>query len=513
MKQQFQPTYKLQDFFDMNEQKNETAITNHIPSQVLDLMLDVVLEIMQAERGSLMLLDDETKELSIKSAKGIKDQIIREARVRLGNGVSGKVAVSGKSVFLKEMHAERRADIESEDLIKKDAGTSYVTPIKVCNETMGTININSIPSSNEILAEKAQLVEAVINRFSEYLAQAHFPKLYHETPSQLYMANLFQEYNTLRELRTLFDYIFYLITDIIGTKKKGVFILRNQESGFFDMVLGYGFESKRYKEIYNELVPNLKKPGFESTRDITIFNRKEFSLKPEIFKEEFFILLPLVAEDTISGQLLVLSDKVTELDKSKKKLVKSACEIAAKTINESAMGQKFKDLTFTDSLTGTYNYGLWWNRLHEEFSRARRLNGSKISLIIFDIDHFNQFNEDHGFFIGDQLLRVIADKIKSCVRPIDIVGRIGGEEFGVVLLGSSKKDCLKVAKRIIFDISNLPVEMRLELSHALTLSGGISNYPDDTDAPDKLVEKAKTALVSAKIMGGNRVNLFEQLEE
>ncbi len=68
---------------------------------VLELMLDVILEVMRAEHGSIMLLDGESNELSIKTARGLKDEIIHNARVRLGRGIAGKVAASGQPVFLK----------------------------------------------------------------------------------------------------------------------------------------------------------------------------------------------------------------------------------------------------------------------------------------------------------------------------------------------------------------------------------------------------------------------------
>ena len=258
------------------------------------------------------------------------------------------------------------------------------------------------------------------------------------------MANIFREYNTLRELRGVFDYIFQLISEIVGTKKKGFFLLRNQESGFFDLILGYGFEIKNYQEIYDKLIPQLKETRIEKIRNITIFNRKDFSLSSNtFFPEDLLILIPLKLQDNVKGYVAFLVDETPTLDESTNNLIQTICVIAAKTIEESISGQKFRELAFTDNLTGTYNYGLWWRRLSEEFSRAQRMNNTKISLIMLDIDKFNRFNLAHGYFMGDQLLRIIADRIKSCVRPTDIVGRIGGEEFGIVLSGTDKQLALK----------------------------------------------------------------------
>ncbi len=119
----------------------------------------------------------------------------------------------------------------------------------------------------------------------------------------------------------------------------------------------------------------------------------------------------------------------------------------------------------------------------------------------------------HGYFVGDQPLRIIADRIKRCIRPTDIVGRIGGEEFGIALINTEKKRSVNVINRIVDAVTEIPTEIRIKLSYPITLSCGISEYPKDAKDSGELVDKAKTALVSAKIMGGNRIRFFETLEE
>ena len=238
-----------------------------------------------------------------------------------------------------------------------------------------------------------------------------------------------------------------------------------------------------------------------------------FSTPVAFFNEEFYILMPMIWENNKKGQLLIFADKLPVLDETTENLTRSVCEAAARIIEESASGQKVPELRYTDSVTGTYNYGLWWKRLIEEISRAKRLVDSKISLIVLDIDHFDRFNHAYGYLVGDQLLHLIADRIQSCLRIVDMVGRIGGDEFGIALPDTPKEDAHIIADRILDAMSTLPAEMRIKEAHPFTMSGGIAGYPDDADTPGKLVEKAKTALVSAKIMGGSCVKSFTHLEE
>ena len=151
-------------------------------------------------------------------------------------------------------------------------------------------------------------MQGILNRFIEYIAQVDLQPNHHQAPSQLYMLNVFREYNTLRELRVVFDYIFHLITDLIGVEKKGVFLLANEESEFFDMVLGYGFETRHYREICEELVPSLKEHRVHSVRKLTVLHRRDlFEEKESFFQEDFYLLLPLVRQDRIHGLILLLS--------------------------------------------------------------------------------------------------------------------------------------------------------------------------------------------------------------
>lgn len=500
----------------MNIVKNENLQSN-VPSHVLDLLLNVILDVLKGQSGSIMLAENNSNELTIQSARGLKNEIIRNARVRLGSGISGKVATCEQPVYIKGVNGERRLSINSGDLVKPEIDTSYIIPIKFHDGSMGTINVNSVDIHPDTRKEKNRLIQNILTRFYEYLLQTELPVCHHDPPSQLYMMNVFREYNVLRELRIVFDYIFQLITDFSAIQKKGVFCLKNRESGFFDLVVGYGFEPGNYRDIYEGLVPCLKSPQIDTEHSIRIFNKDELTLAARtMFKEKYLILLPLSdgngKEESLQGQLVLFNDERPKIDHHRE-LFRIICSSAAAVIKKSNSNSAFHDLTYTDSLTGTYNYGLWWKRLHEEFSRVKREQNFILSLLLLDVDRFNNFNLSHGYLAGDQLLRFIADKIKSCVRSNDIVGRIGGEEFGVILIKSTKDSALMIARRILTAVSNIPEEMRINFKHPITLSGGIACLPDDADAPLSLVEKAQTAMVSAKIMGGNCIKTFDHLEE
>ena len=499
---------------DMEKKGTTQRLPSQIPHQILNLLLDVILEVMQAQRGSIMLLDETSRDLTIANARGLRREIIEKTRVRLGEGISGKVAAGDRAVFVKGATDALQLNIQPDDLINPEIDTSYIVPITLRDGTVGTININSVLPNHDIEPEKEPLVRRILHFFSEYLAQIDLPASHHETPSELYMMNIFREYSSLRELRMVFDYIFHLATNLLKTGKKGMFLLKNRQSGLFDLILGYGLDTARYREIYEELVARLRVDKIESIQGVTIFRQDElFSEPPALVREKWYIALPLLWQDTVQGHLVLFTDTSPILDERTHELIRTIGESAGRIIDESASERKFQDLASTDSLTGMYNYGLWWKRLHEELARLDRMKGPRLSLIILDIDRFDHFNRDHGYFLGDELLRVIADRINRCLRNYDIAGRIGSDEFGILLPNTDKQKALEVAHRILNAVSGLPGEMKIPVSHPLTLSGGVIQYPDDATTPGALVENAKAVLVSAKIMGGNSIRSFERLEE
>lgn len=483
--------------------------------KVMELMLDVILDVMKAERGSIMVLDKDSQDLSILTARGLKEDIIRKTRVRLGSGISGKAVLCNEPILLREVDGERRSKIDPNDFVNTDIKASYIVPIKIHDSMTGTVNISSLQPNHAINAQNEQLVQEIVRRFTEFLGQIEAPAGYTDGPSQLYMMNIFRDYNVIREFRSVFDFIFHLITDLLGIEKKGVFLLKNKDSRVFDMILGYGFDFSKYREIYEELLPCIRSPQIEGAKEISILKRTELSNREAtLVPEDFFILLPLIWREATQGQVLILSDEPPPLpDPFTHNVIRCISENAARAIVTSSSMHKFDELTLTDSLTGLYNHGLWWKRLHEEFSRAKRMKDAMISIVVFDLDHFERINVAHGYLVGDELLRVVADHIKSRVRIPDIVGRIGGEEFGLVLPGAAKQDALRIANRIAESISDTADAIHVHLTESLVMSGGVATYPEDADSPGTLVEKAKVALLSAKIMGGNRVMPYRRQEE
>jgi len=139
----------------------------------------------------------------------------------------------------------------------------------------------------------------------------------------------------------------------------------------------------------------------------------------------------------------------------------------------------------------------------EEFKRARR-NNQPLGLLMLDIDQFKKVNDTYGHDTGDMALQQVAATLKSSLREIDILGRMGGEEFAVLLPNTSLHDAVLLAERVQQVMASTPVEtLRSPLS--ITISIGVAIVTDEISCIDDLLRTADTFMYQAKSDGGNRV--------
>ena len=170
-------------------------------------------------------------------------------------------------------------------------------------------------------------------------------------------------------------------------------------------------------------------------------------------------------------------------------------------------------LSVTDGLTGLFNRRHFEERLREEFSRSQRY-GAPVSLIMLDLDHFKNVNDEHGHPFGDRVLRETAELISTSIREHDICARYGGEEFAIVLPNTNVQGAAAVAERFVSRMRERIY--RVEASGAggvaaevrVTASVGVVAYPARQAAsPDRLIELADEALYRAKAEGRNTIRL------
>ncbi|WP_151633616.1 sensor domain-containing diguanylate cyclase [Noviherbaspirillum aerium] len=159
-----------------------------------------------------------------------------------------------------------------------------------------------------------------------------------------------------------------------------------------------------------------------------------------------------------------------------------------------------------DHLTGVANRRAFFDAAELEFERMRR-SPRPLSLVLFDADSFKSINDRYGHPVGDTVLRHFAETLQDTFRQIDIVARIGGEEFAVILPSTDMPAALAAAERLRAAIEGACVNID-GLHIRYTVSGGIASVDGDVSGIDELIKRADTALYVAKAEGRNRVRTW-----
>ena len=179
-----------------------------------------------------------------------------------------------------------------------------------------------------------------------------------------------------------------------------------------------------------------------------------------------------------------------------------------------ALKDKLERVSTTDDLTGLHNRKYLQERLEEEISRSRRY-GTKLSCILFDLDHFKAVNDIYGYEWGDILLKNIANKLHAIVRKEDILTRYGDEEFLLILPNTSEDNAFLFGERFRREVEKMEfIPQGEEEPHKVTISGGISTYPcmpDVDEDANTIIRYAEHALYNAKHRGRNKIVQFSQM--
>jgi diguanylate cyclase (GGDEF)-like protein/PAS domain S-box-containing protein len=186
-------------------------------------------------------------------------------------------------------------------------------------------------------------------------------------------------------------------------------------------------------------------------------------------------------------------------------------DITERVEAETQFQEEMMRMANMDWLTGAYHRRFFFDRLDEEIRRVRR-SRADLAVAIIDIDHFKNINDRHGHQAGDAVLQQVAARIKSCLRDTDILARVGGEEFAILLPETPLEGGYWVAERIRQAIAGEPMQLPDNAPLRVTVSIGVAEVdyeePQDSTA---LYRTADTRLYIAKNTGRNQVSVDELL--
>jgi diguanylate cyclase (GGDEF)-like protein len=220
---------------------------------------------------------------------------------------------------------------------------------------------------------------------------------------------------------------------------------------------------------------------------------------------ESLVSVPLIVGDRVVAALNVYRiglDK--EFSAAEVAQVERFATMAALAFESARQRDNLREQARTDGLTGLLNHRACHEWLGEEIARAAA-SGRPLSVVVVDLDHFKTVNDAYGHAAGDKVLVAAAEKLRSAVREDDVVARLGGEEFALILPGVDGEDAAELAERARAAVAEVEVGGR-----ALSCSAGVASYPDDEREAGRLLELADGALYWAKRSGRDQSRRYDR---
>jgi diguanylate cyclase (GGDEF)-like protein len=223
---------------------------------------------------------------------------------------------------------------------------------------------------------------------------------------------------------------------------------------------------------------------------------------------EALICVPLIARGSIKGALNIYREgDAVAFSETEFEVAKRFGDAAALALDNAESRARLEHQARTDSLTGLFNHSVFYERLLQSLQESSRTH-EPIAVLMLDIDDFKHVNDVHGHAVGDELLRFLAEALRAIVRPEDVICRLGGEEFAVVMDECGGEDAVRVAERIQTRLAavDFPGIGRM------TVSAGLALGPEHAMNPRELAACAEAAMMTAKAQGKNQVVLYSDAE-
>lgn len=289
-------------------------------------------------------------------------------------------------------------------------------------------------------------------------------------------------------------------TSYLLLKRKGTTLLTAEaaDGANIDQVLKVSIDEEQ--GVFNNLLKNNEPLVWDARRpllkDMILFFNEKFKLNATL-------ALPVQLRGKVMGVLGIGSSKQILYNRDEVEILKLFAKQIAIAIENNRLLHRLDKLEVNDTLTGVYNSSYITIRLQEEIQRAIMYQ-RPCSLILFDIDGFEEYRKKSGSIASEKVLKKIALLIKDAVSEVDRVGRLSDTEFAVVLPETNKGKARKVSHDIHKKIEDALASVS-DPSQRVTVSGGISENPIDGVSRDELIKVAKDLLAQAKTEGGNRV--------
>lgn len=318
---------------------------------------------------------------------------------------------------------------------------------------------------------------------------------------------------TSEDLNKLFDDVHWQM-DILQNIDVGLVVLSdkyiiNVWNSFMQNHSGKAPESVLGKSIFT-IFPELSEEWFRhKAQSVFVLQNTAFTTWEQ---RPFLFRFPHYRPITGTAEYMYQNSSIIPLMNTKGKvshiclIIYDVTDSAVNKIAQLQANKQLQNLSRTDHLTSLFNRGYWELRLIQEFKRFDRYEQPS-SLIMLDIDHFKKINDSYGHTVGDEAIRAVSRIIKEQIRDLDIAGRYGGEEFGIILTNTNGDGACVFAERLRTTIEQLTIYTE---GHEIkfTVSLGVAELNDQLHDHRHWIERADQGLYRSKEGGRNRCTML-----
>ncbi len=473
--------------------------------KILQRSVEVVVNYFGYAEAAISLLTKDNM-LEVVAISGTQDYGYQPSfKQQMGKGVIGHVAET-RSVYIAE-------DVSTDPYYfsnEAHEGSAIGIPLIMEDELLGVLYIESA-QPGAFSKEDAQTLEMLAAQVVSSMQRARlYAELHENLRIMSAVQSISQTMSSTLEIETICQSVVKVLSDLFGYSHISIYLLEGDylhlggQIGYHDDVIfkkihsQEGISGRALKTLQTQFVPDVS--------DDPEFLRASPDVKSEI-------CVPLLKEKQALGILNIEAMEKGILSDKDVQILNMLAGPMALAVDNARLHMQVKIAAMTDAVTGIYNRRAFEEMLRREMERAARAR-NHISLIIFDLDSFKQYNDMWGHPAGDERLKATARLIRKNLRKYDIAARYGGDEFAVILPDTTHDGGMEFAKRLLAAArSSVPEPLANGGSvSGYTLSMGVATFPEHGKTFTELLLAADHAELESKRRGKNQITSADELK-
>ncbi len=488
---------------------------------VLELAMDLIIDIVGAERGFLLLYQG--NQLVVSEMRNILPQEGDDDWL-ISRSIADEVFQTEQPIVLQDALSDRRFQ-HSESIQALNLRTVLCVPLKIRNQVVGALYVDRRTIGTGFSEGDLDVVVSLATLSATAIDNAN---LYHELETKSHqmeaLNNLARVLATTHHLEDVLTMAVQLTLEVARSERCYLLLWDKEELVCRAISHKDATVTETEADVSEQVCARVMETGepllLESVPSNIDVEGTEGALRQ-------VMCVPLVAKQRLLGLLYVdapltghlFHDKDLTLMEAISHHVSVAIENAHLYLQLSTRASELETLVelyeeanmraSSDALTGLQNRRFFLDQLDRSFAQAKR-HRRHLSLLMIDIDHFKSFNDTYGHTMGDQVLVGVSQALGYAVRLADVVARYGGEEFIVALPDTDLEGALKVAERMRESVTELSLSDELgQPLRSISISIGVSSLRLEDERTAELIERADLGLYEAKSRGRNQVHALE----